>query len=157
MSSLKRDVGLIRMDTENRFKKNKKIKFRLRPIIYGSILILLSALLITALSLRSTLSLHVTRHEGPPYGTLPTGEYTNTFRFTFQNNSPRETSLKLKIKGSKIGKIICGRCNSPLASLESIRVPVIVVVPKSEVLDKITLIHTESGKEVELPFIRPNH
>lgn len=157
MQSLKRPLGLIRMDTENKFKKIARKGLRYRPIIYGTILVIFLAGLITALSVRSTLGLHVTRHEGPPYAELPTGEYTNTFRFTFQNNSPSDVPLKLELGGVKQGKIICGPCAGHVKSLESIRIPVIVVLPKSEKVDKITIKHPASEREIELPFIRPYH
>lgn len=160
MLNIKKPLGLIRMDSENRLNRAPAKKIRLRPIVYGAILFLVVSGLSISMLVRKEISLHVTRQQGAPYAALADGSFTNTFVFTFQNNSSKTIPLSLTLqdqegKTYEAGEIICGRCNSSAAPYETVRAAVIVKLPASSSLRTLNILHKPSDQLTTLSFIRP--
>lgn len=156
MLNLGKKPGLIRMASYQEIFGGMKSKFRIRPVIYGAILVLSALLAITRLSGRKAVTVFVTRQPGAVYGELPTGDILNSFKFTMANTTSKPQDIALTLKDTKEGRIICGACTVPLPAYQTMPIPVILVFPKGRTPESVEIEMISSGEKWKLPFIAPH-
>ena len=81
--------GLIRYTSEHELAGGKTRRVRSRTVLYGTLLVVVTAIFLIALSLRGSYDVHVVRAVGEPYTMLPDGRIANRLRFGVRNQTPR--------------------------------------------------------------------
>jgi cytochrome c oxidase accessory protein FixG len=155
MLNVGRKAGLIRMASFHDIFGGVKAKFKIRPLIYGSIVLISGFLALGRYSGRKNVTVYVTRQSGAVYAELPTGEIMNSFKFALSNTTKEAQDVSLKIIGNSEGKIICGVCNLPLKAYQALPAPVIITFPKSNLPDFVEVEMTSTSERWKLPFIGP--
>ncbi|MFO1246721.1 MAG: cytochrome c oxidase accessory protein CcoG [Alphaproteobacteria bacterium] len=105
MRRIGQPTGLIAFDTEANISRRQKgvpARFRfLRPrtILYGAVLVLVSAIMLLTLSFRHTLELDVLRDRNPDFVTLADGAVRNGYTLKLMNRSDKARTLHLSLAG----------------------------------------------------------
>ncbi len=97
--------GLIAFDTEANVERRlagKPARFRFmrpRTMLYGGILVLVSAIMLFTLSFRHTLDLDVMRDRNPNFVTLADGAIRNAYTLKLMNRTGQARTLTLSVSG----------------------------------------------------------
>lgn len=97
--------GLIAFDTEANVERRlagKPARFRFmrpRTMLYGGILVLVSAIMLFTLSFRHTLDLDVMRDRNPNFVTLADGAVRNAYTLKLMNRTGQARTLTLSVNG----------------------------------------------------------
>jgi cytochrome c oxidase accessory protein FixG len=126
--------GLIRYSTENAITRQldrpQVLRHVLRPrvLIYATMLLVLSALLVGSLATRNPLKVDVIRDRNTLARIGDGGRIENTYRLHFMNASEREQRLLVAVEGIE-GIAIVGPAAFEVAAASNRAVPVTVQVP----------------------------
>jgi cytochrome c oxidase accessory protein FixG len=98
MEKLNRDLGLIRIDSEENIQHSRKSKFNWRFAAYSSVLIILLGFLAYLLISRTDVDATVLRTPGQIFQTLPDGRISNLFSIKLANKTRKDLPLTLKVE-----------------------------------------------------------
>jgi cytochrome c oxidase accessory protein FixG len=104
MDKVGRERGLIRYDSYNGIKENRKKIFTPRAIAYSSVLMLLVALNIFLLTQRSDVEVTIMRTAGMLYQEVDEDQISNLYNFQMVNKTNDTFPVDLRIKG-QVGQI----------------------------------------------------
>jgi cytochrome c oxidase accessory protein FixG len=155
MVNLERKPGLVRMASYRDIFGGSAPKFKIRPLIYGSIVLISALLAVARFSGRKNVTVYVTRQSGAIYGELPNGEIMNSFKFALANTTHEPQNINLRIIDNSAGKIICGVCDVPLQAFQALPAPVIFVFPRGQIPEFVEVEMSSTGERWKLPFIGP--
>jgi polyferredoxin len=105
MDKMKYDRGLIRYATENGLERGwsrqQMFKRVLRPrvLIYGAVLVLISAAFVTSLALRSTLKVDVVRDRTTLARLVDQGQIENVYRLQLMNATEQVQRYRVGVAG----------------------------------------------------------
>ena len=155
--------GLIAFDTEANVERRlagKPARFRFmraRTMLYGGILVLVSAIMLFTLSSRHTLDLDVMRDRNPNFVTLADGAVRNAYTLKLMNRTGQARTLTLSVDGlvaRSVNVIGVGDVKGPVplaVDADKVRtLRVLVTVAKAELAASHGLNFTlsdDSGKE----------
>jgi len=104
MDSVKRPIGLIRLDSEKGIAEKKKLRFTNRMKAYSAVLLVLIGIEATLLSTRSDYDATVLRAKGLLYQEQPNEQVSNLFTIKLVNKTRDSFPVELRIENYK-GKI----------------------------------------------------
>jgi cytochrome c oxidase accessory protein FixG len=104
MDKVGRERGLIRYDSYNGIKENRKKIFTPRAIAYSSVLMLLVALNIFLLTQRSDVEVTIMRTAGMLYQEVDEDQISNLYNFQMVNKTNDTFPVDLRVKG-ELGRI----------------------------------------------------
>ena len=156
-------AGLIAFDTEaniGRRSCGEPARFRFarpRTILYGAVLAVVCAIMLTTLSFRHTLELDVLRDRNPDHVTLADGAVRNGYTIKLMNRSEKARPLRLSLSGIKARQVkligdgdIKGSVLLPVDADKVRTLRVLVTVGKVELKDSREMTFTladEKGTE----------
>lgn len=112
MDKVGRPRNLITFDTESNQEARacgRPTKFRFvrpRTLIYASLVVLIGAVMTTALAMRSTLSVNVLRDRAPLFVTLSDGDIRNGYTLKILNKRREALSYELSVAGIPGAKLV---------------------------------------------------
>ena len=114
MEKVKRPPGLIRYATENALGRGwgpAQVRQRLlrpRVLVYGAVLAILGAAMVTSLALRNPLKLDVIRDRGSMGREVEDGMIENVYRLQLMNTLEAPQRLRIAVSGVKSARVVEG-------------------------------------------------
>jgi polyferredoxin len=111
MRRIGQPTGLIAFDTDaniGRRQCGKVARFRFvrpRTVLYGTVLAIVSVIMLVTLSFRHTLELDVLRDRNPSFVTLADGAVRNAYTLKLMNRSDAARTLRLSLSGIQARQI----------------------------------------------------
>jgi len=153
MTNIKRPQGLIRTASELALVGKKPRRFRLRPALYLTLLLINLGIMVTALGTRSDLQVTVLRQASTTYSMVGTGYLGNYFSIRVVNRS-REAH-QLSVQTDPDVRLICSLCSQSIAPDAEEKGNLVLVVPLDYQKAEVELNFGET--KVILPLIKPGN
>ena len=99
MEKLSFPTGLIRYASLNGIKKQEKVGFTPRLLIYCCLLTVLSGVLVFLLASHQNIEVKILRAQGSLYQTMPDGKVSNLFTVRLLNKTSRPAEIALRLEG----------------------------------------------------------
>jgi cytochrome c oxidase accessory protein FixG len=151
MTNLKRPKGLIRTASESALAGLKPRRFRLRPALYLTLLLINLGILVVAVGTRADLQITVLRQPSTTYAMIDADHLGNYFSIRVVNRS-RE-SHPLTVKTDPAVRLICSLCNQSIGADVEEKGNLVLIVPADYPKDEVELDFGET--KVTLPLIKP--
>jgi len=131
MQKIGRPKGLVRYDSQRGFETGKRRFLRGRVFLYGFLLLLGLSMLTLALTARRPFEASLIRAPGRAYSLEGGGERVhNVFDLQLINKRSGPRTFTVTVQGPADAETIVSTVEVTLASLESLRIPVHVFVPR---------------------------
>jgi cytochrome c oxidase accessory protein FixG len=162
MTRINRDLGLIRIDSEENIARGQKKLFTGRTKAYSVVLLLLVGILVTLLLTRRDVDATILRTAGQIFQSTPDGRISNLYTIKLANKTRKDIPITLKVENmpGEIGLI----GTNVMAQKEAyFQTPFFVKVPRSEVQQRKTplVIGVYEGhrriRKVETTFFGPGY
>jgi cytochrome c oxidase accessory protein FixG len=151
MTNIKRPKGLIRTESEAALEGKKLRRFRLRPAIYLTLLLINVGIMAVALGTRSDLQVTVLRQPKTTYTMMDETHVGNYFSIRVVNRS--RDAHPLTVHADPEVRLICSLCNQELAPDAEEKGNLVLIVPLSYEKSEVELDFGET--KVILPILKP--
>ncbi|NTX33467.1 cytochrome c oxidase accessory protein CcoG [Myxococcus sp. CA033] len=160
MDRVGRPRGLIRYDSLNGLAGQPRRTWRPRLVLYAVLLLASVGGFVWSVARRIPFEANLLRFQGTPY-LVEAGSVRNQFEVHLVNKNPEESTFSITVRGPPSAQVVIPQAQVRLASLESFRVPLFVLVPQGSVEVPFTFLvevaDSASGevKRVEARFLGP--
>jgi cytochrome c oxidase accessory protein FixG len=162
MTKINRDLGLIRIDSEENIARGQKKLFTGRTKSYSVVLLLLVGILVTLLVTRRDVDATILRTAGQIFQSTPDGRISNLYTIKLANKTRKDIPITLKVENMP-GEI--GLVGTSVMALKEayFQTPFFVKIPRSEVHHRKTplVIGIYEGdkriRKVETTFFGPGY
>jgi len=132
MAKINRDLGLIRIDSEENIAQGRRTTFNVRTKAYSAVLLLLVGVLVTLLATRRDVDATILRTPGQIYQYLPDGRIGNMYSIKLANKTRRDIPVTLKVEHAQGEIQLIGTI--PVAPAEAyFQSPFFVKLPRNQV------------------------
>lgn len=161
MEKVGRPLGLIAYDTDANMERREAGKkpqsklLRPRTILYGVVLVLVSAIMLFALVNRSTVDLNILRDRTPPYVMLSDGSVRNAYTVKIVNRDNVMRSFQLDVEGPEemslnaVGEAFDGASRIVTAGGDGVRSLRLFITMPADALDAPSIPITISVTDVD--------
>jgi cytochrome c oxidase accessory protein FixG len=151
MTNIKRPKGLIRTASEVALEGKKPRRFRVRPAIYLTLLLVNLGIMVVALGTRADLQVVVLRQPKTTYSMMDAEHLGNYFSIRVVNRS-REAH-PLNVQTDPRVRVICSLCNQNIAPDAEEKGNLVLIVPLNYEEAEVELDFGET--KVTLPILKP--
>lgn len=131
MDAIGKPRGLIRYTSEREMAGGRTRRLRPRTVLYGLLLLAVSAIFTTALATRHAYDVGVTRAVGEPYAELPDGTVANRLRFRVRNQTASAASFEIEaVEPAGASVRVVGVAPVEVAPRELARAEAWIVLPR---------------------------